>query len=162
MLLETRIFCGFKMFSVSIWWTTLFYCVFNLCFGFHSDLSMNNITELPAYVFKNFPYLEELWVHAHRFFLLMMYLLCTRAFWISTITFELVVQYQCTACPPFQLQKCGITWGWESLIAQELDKGRYKQCSKAQLNRWGETTCIEAAVTWHPVWIFAFKGLSWW
>lgn len=31
---------------------------------FHSDLSMNNITELPAYVFKNFPYLEELWVHA--------------------------------------------------------------------------------------------------
>lgn len=24
---------------------------------------MNNITELPAYVFKNFPYLEELWVH---------------------------------------------------------------------------------------------------
>lgn len=31
---------------------------------FHSDLSMNNITELPAYVFKTFPYLEELWVHA--------------------------------------------------------------------------------------------------
>lgn len=28
--------------------------------GFHSDLSMNNITELPASVFKNFPYLEEL------------------------------------------------------------------------------------------------------
>lgn len=31
-------------------------------FSFHSDLSMNNITELPADVFKNFPYLEELWV----------------------------------------------------------------------------------------------------
>lgn len=39
---------------------SIIYCVFNLYFGFHSDLSMNNITELPAYVFKNFPYLEEL------------------------------------------------------------------------------------------------------
>uniref|UniRef100_A0A3B3V3T8 Leucine-rich repeat-containing G-protein coupled receptor 4 n=2 Tax=Poecilia latipinna TaxID=48699 RepID=A0A3B3V3T8_9TELE len=29
-------------------------------FSLHSDLSMNNITELPAYVFKKFPYLEEL------------------------------------------------------------------------------------------------------
>lgn len=33
-------------------------------FSLHSDLSMNNITELPANVFKKFPYLEELWVHA--------------------------------------------------------------------------------------------------
>uniref|UniRef100_A0A672FNQ0 G-protein coupled receptors family 1 profile domain-containing protein n=1 Tax=Salarias fasciatus TaxID=181472 RepID=A0A672FNQ0_SALFA len=29
-------------------------------FTYYLDLSMNNITELPAYVFKNFPYLEEL------------------------------------------------------------------------------------------------------
>ncbi|XP_008308222.1 leucine-rich repeat-containing G-protein coupled receptor 4 isoform X2 [Cynoglossus semilaevis] len=29
-------------------------------FTYYIDLSMNNITELPAYVFKNFPYLEEL------------------------------------------------------------------------------------------------------
>lgn len=27
---------------------------------FHSDISMNNITELPAFVFRNLPYLEEL------------------------------------------------------------------------------------------------------
>lgn len=27
---------------------------------------MNNITELPADVFKNFPYLEELWVQPSR------------------------------------------------------------------------------------------------
>uniref|UniRef100_A0A7N6B407 Leucine-rich repeat-containing G-protein coupled receptor 4 n=1 Tax=Anabas testudineus TaxID=64144 RepID=A0A7N6B407_ANATE len=29
-------------------------------FTYYLDLSMNNITELPAYVFKSFPYLEEL------------------------------------------------------------------------------------------------------
>ncbi|KAM3876622.1 leucine-rich repeat-containing G-protein coupled receptor 4 [Diretmus argenteus] len=29
-------------------------------FTYYLDFSMNNITELPAYVFKNFPYLEEL------------------------------------------------------------------------------------------------------
>ncbi|XP_037605765.1 leucine-rich repeat-containing G-protein coupled receptor 4 isoform X2 [Sebastes umbrosus] len=29
-------------------------------FTYYLDLSMNNITELPAFVFKNFPYLEEL------------------------------------------------------------------------------------------------------
>uniref|UniRef100_A0A667XHD1 Leucine-rich repeat-containing G-protein coupled receptor 4 n=1 Tax=Myripristis murdjan TaxID=586833 RepID=A0A667XHD1_9TELE len=29
-------------------------------FTYYLDLSMNNITELPAYIFKNFPYLEEL------------------------------------------------------------------------------------------------------
>lgn len=27
---------------------------------FRSDLSMNNITELPAFIFNTFPYLEEL------------------------------------------------------------------------------------------------------
>lgn len=127
---------------------------------------MNNITELPAYVFKNFPYLEELWVHAHCFSLVMMYLLCTRLFdihlhiWVCTAKHTVSVH----SMPFFSAEedKCSITRGYESLIVQELNKGRYKQCSKAQLNRWGETTCIEAAVTWHPVWIFAFKGLSWW
>uniref|UniRef100_A0A672ZQA0 Leucine-rich repeat-containing G-protein coupled receptor 4 n=1 Tax=Sphaeramia orbicularis TaxID=375764 RepID=A0A672ZQA0_9TELE len=29
-------------------------------FTYYLDLSMNNITELPAFIFKNFPYLEEL------------------------------------------------------------------------------------------------------
>ena len=29
-------------------------------FFFHRDISMNNITELPANVFRNLPYLEEL------------------------------------------------------------------------------------------------------
>lgn len=29
-------------------------------FTYYLDISMNNITELPAFVFKNFPYLEEL------------------------------------------------------------------------------------------------------
>jgi len=32
-----------------------------LFFCFHRDISMNNITELPANVFRNLPYLEELW-----------------------------------------------------------------------------------------------------
>lgn len=30
-------------------------------FCFHRDISMNNITELPTNVFRNLPYLEELW-----------------------------------------------------------------------------------------------------
>uniref|UniRef100_A0A3B4TXW1 Leucine-rich repeat containing G protein-coupled receptor 4 n=1 Tax=Seriola dumerili TaxID=41447 RepID=A0A3B4TXW1_SERDU len=34
-------------------------------FTYYLDLSMNNITELPAYVFKNFPYLEELRLDAN-------------------------------------------------------------------------------------------------
>lgn len=130
---------------------------------------MNNITELPAYVFKNFPYLEELWVHAPFFLLLMMYLLCTMLTWgpgfmICTWIFEFVLQntqYRCTTCPSSQLEKISAALR-EVTNPSPLNKGSYKRCSEAQLKWWGETTCIEATVMWHPVWIFAFKGLSGW
>ena len=55
--------------------------------------------------------------------------------------------------------KRSITWGYKSLNHSQVgEKGGYRRRSKAQLKRWGETTCIEATIMWHPVWIFLLLG----
>lgn len=58
-------------------------------------------------------------------------------------------------------RKCSIRWGNESLTNHESNEDNYKRCSKTPIKkmRWA---CIKATVMWHPVWIFAFKGLSGW
>lgn len=110
----------------------------------HSDLSMNNITELPALVFKNFPYLEELWVHAQFFLLLLMiYLLCTMLTWglmICTWECEIVLQstqYRCTPCPSSQLKKisAALRQVTNHSTIHELNEGAYKRCSKGEVRR---------------------------
>lgn len=69
-------------------------------FSFHRDLSMNNITELPADVFKNFPYLEELWVQDPALFLPPNGVLTLRqSLQITSWTFEFVLQKR--AAMPF-------------------------------------------------------------
>lgn len=117
---------------------------------------MNNITELPAYVFKNFPYLEELWVpffscvndaftlhNDSRARLYDMHLdiwVCTakHTVWVHSMPFF-----------PAEEDKRSITWGYESLSVHELNKGSSKRCSKAQLKkvRWDNMYWSSSHVT---------------
>uniref|UniRef100_A0A7N8Y1C6 Leucine-rich repeat-containing G-protein coupled receptor 4 n=1 Tax=Mastacembelus armatus TaxID=205130 RepID=A0A7N8Y1C6_9TELE len=67
-------------------------------FTYYLDLSMNNITELPAYVFKNFPYLEDIYLLGTILTRGLGFMMCTWVFVLQN------TQYRCTTCPSSQLK----------------------------------------------------------